>query len=476
MVRSCFAVALVGAFAASAIAAPAKLPPKPRPFAPEQVAMVVGAAMGQAKAYDVVASLTTTVGGRLGGTPQAERAVEWALAAMKSAGLSNVRRELVKVPRWVRGEVEVRLVAPVALPLIGIALGNSPATPEAGVEAEILIVQSVDELKRRGPEAKGKIVLLNGVMKRTRDFEGYGEAVSQRSRGAGEAYKHGALAVLVRSVGTGNHGLAHTGTMWAGPFVPATAIRAEDADLIARHAQAQAKTKDGKPVRVFLRQTSHLDGSVESANVVGELPGREKPDEIVLIGAHLDAWDNGTGAIDDGAGCAIALETVRIIKLLGLQPRRTVRVVLFMNEENGLSGGQAYAETHKLEIDKHVAAMEADSGAGRPYGISTTVEGGRKLLDDLVQPLVGLGVTERRITEDGGADLLPITERVPVVIIDQDVSEYFDWHHTSSDTIDKINPFDLNLATAAFAATTFALADRLDTLPRPPPPKENHKK
>lgn len=423
--------------------------------------MVIGAAIGQSRAYELVDSLTTKVGARFSGTPESERAIAWALDAAKQAGLSNVRREPVTVPRWIRGELDVRVTSPIAMPLIGLALGNSPSTPPDGVEAEIMIVKSLDDFKARAAEAKGKIVLFNGAMRRSAGFDGYGEAVSQRSRGASEAYKAGALAVLVRSIGTGNHGLPHAGSMWNGPFVPASAIRAEDADLIARLGKAG-------PVRVKVKQTSRTEGTVQSGNVVGELPGGEKPDEIVLIGAHLDSWDNAPGAIDDGAGCAIVLETVRLIKALGLQPRRTIRVVLFMNEENGLSGGKAYAETHKAELGKHVVAMEADSGAGRPVGVTVTVEAGKPQIAETAALLRGLGVSsEINLDEDGGADLIPITEHVPVLLVNQDVTDYFDWHHTTSDTIDKINPLDLNLALASFAALTFASADRLETLPKP---------
>jgi len=194
---------------------------------------------------------------------------------------------------------------------------------------------------------------------------------------------------------------------------------------------------------------------VDQDDLVGLLASDQLADEIVLIGAHLDSWDVGAGAIDDGAGCAIVLETVRLIKAMGLTPRRTIRVVLFMNEENGLSGAKAYAETHKAEIDKHVVALEADSGGGRPTGLSYTVESAKALMQKIAPPLAGLGAHELRLTDDGGADLLPITERVPIVNIDQDVSDYFDWHHTTSDTLDKIIPLDINLTVAAFAGLTY---------------------
>ena len=415
-------------------------------------------------------SLTDGVGARFAGTPGAERAVEWALAEMRRVGLKNVRRETVKVPRWVRGEEQVEVVVPAPHLLHAVALGGSVGTPSEGLMAEVVEVTSFDELKAFGERVRGKIVLFNKAMVRSRGFEGYGTAVPQRSRGAVEAARLGAVAVLVRSVGTGAFRLPHTGALRyddAVPKIPAAALALEDADLLHRLLSGGKAA----PVKVRLRLGARMEGEVESANVVGELPGQGQPDEIVLIGAHLDSWDLATGALDDGAGCAIVLETARLLTQLGLVPRRTLRVVLFMNEEFGLSGARAYAEAHKGELSRHVAAMESDSGAGKPYGL--TVAGGEAMAQvarTLMEPLQSLGVTELRQVEETGADLIPLKSHgIPMLGVMQDVSSYFDWHHTAGDTLDKADPFELSLATAAFAVVAHAVAD-LPTRPPVSPP------
>lgn len=463
--------------------------PAPTPaVAPATAASrIAGAELTGSQAHAILQSLTDRVGARFAGTPGAERAVEWALGEMRRVGLKNVRREVVKVPRWVRGDEQVEVVAPAAHSLHAVALGGSVGTPAEGLTAEVVEVTSFDELKALGERVRGKIVLFNKAMVRSRGFEGYGTAVPQRSRGAVEAARLGAVAVLVRSIGTGAFRLPHTGALRyddAVPKIPAAALALEDADLLHRllmggssaPAPASASASASAPVpvpsvKVRLRLGAHMDGEVESANVVGELPGQGQPDEFVLIGAHLDSWDLATGALDDGAGCAIVLETARLLAQLGLVPRRTVRVVLFMNEEFGLSGARAYAETHKGELSRHVAAMESDSGAGKPYGL--TVAGGEataQMARTLMEPLHALGVTELRQAEETGADLIPLKGHgIPMLGVTQDVSSYFDWHHTAGDTLDKVDPFDLSLATAAFAVVAHAVADLPSRLPVSPP-------
>ncbi len=432
-------------------------------------ARLAGAALMDGQAFATVESLSDHIGQRLAGSPAADRAVEWAVATMKAAGLKNVHKEPVKVPRWVRGEESVELVAPARLPLRATALGGSVGTPKDGLTAQVVEVSSVDELKALGDKIKGKIVLFNKVMQRTRSGDGYGQVVGLRGRGAVEAARLGAVAALIRSVGTGNYRLPHTGgTRYddAVTKIPYAALAAEDAEhlhrLIAR----------GEAVQVKLRLGAHRDGEVMSSNVVGEVPGRDKPDEVVLIGAHLDSWDLGAGAIDDGAGCAIVIETARLLTALGLPARRTVRVVLYMNEENGLSGANAYAAAHKGELAKHVAAMEADSGAGRPIGLS--VAGGAPsvaLLRSLAEPLRTWLPTDVRSADWAGADLIPLQAAgVPVLDVNQDMSAYFDWHHTAADTVDKIDPIDLALEVAAFSVITHALADSPEVLPPPTAP------
>lgn len=432
---------------------------------------LVGAALAGGGAYATAQSLSDRVGARLAGTVGAERAVEWAVKMLKDAGLKNVKKEPVKVPRWVRGEASAELIAPVTQPLKVAALGGSVATPPDGISADVIEVDSFDALKALGDKAKGKIVLFNKEMKRSPGFDGYGSVVGMRSRGATEAARAGAVAHLVRSTGSGHHRLAHTGAMRYDDKVvkiPSAAISAEDAEMIHRLIAA------GDTVKLTLKLSPKLDGEVDSFNVVGEVPGDKRPDEIVLIGAHLDSWDLGTGALDDGAGVAIAIDSARMMMQLGLKPTRTVRVVLFMNEEFGLSGAYAYAKTHQGELKKHVAAIEADSGAGKPLGFR--VVGGVEALNlvrGFAKTLSSWLPVDVASEEMAGADLIPLQAAgVPVLGIHQDVSDYFEWHHTAGDTFDKIDAHDLALATAAWASLAWSLATSNERLPpSPPPPK-----
>lgn len=430
---------------------------------------LAGGALVDGKAYSYVQGLTDRVGQRFAGSPSAERAVEWAMQQMRAAGLKNVRREPVKVPRWIRGEAAAELLAPASVSLHVVALGGSPATPTEGITADVVEVASFDELKKLGPEGvKGKIVLYNKPMVRTVGFDGYGAVVGLRGRGAIEAARLGAVAALIRSVGTGAYRLPHTGATRYDPEVtaiPYAALAAEDADLIHRSIAG------GEPARVKLTLGCKREGEAMSANVIGEVVGREKPRELVVLGAHLDSWDLGAGALDDGAGCALVLEAARLIQKLGAPPRRTIRVILFMNEEFGLSGARAYAEAHKGEMAQHVAAMEADAGAGRPLGFIAA--GGQASVDfirDLAKPLEALKIAEVTGVEETGADISTLqAQGVPTLGVRQDMSNYFDWHHTAADTLDKIDPMELSLTAAAYVVMAYGLADAPRTLPRLPP-------
>jgi hypothetical protein len=374
------------------------------------------------------------------------------------------------VPHWVRGDATAEVVAPTPQKLVLTALGPSVATPPGGITAEVVEVHSFEELKSLGDLARGKIVLFHHVMKRSNNFAEYGVAQMFRGRGPSAAARQGAVATLVRSAGTANYRLPHTGAlhyMEDAPKIPAAALAAEDADLIDRLLRA------GERVRVHLTISSHEDPPVETANVVGEVPGRERPQEIVLLGAQLDSWDLATGAIDDGAGCAIVLDAARVIAAVAHPPRRTVRVVLFMNEEMGLQGGHGYAERHAAELPQHVAALEVDSGGGRPTGWSAI--GGAAataLLKRLAQPLATIGAAGVEPGEDAGADLLPIQGHVPLVGFGQDILSYFDWHHTAADTFDKLDPLDLAMSAAAVAVMAYGLADASEVLPMSPPPRQ----
>jgi hypothetical protein len=350
------------------------------------------------------------------------------------------------------------------------ALGPSVPTGPDGIVADVVEVASFDELKALGDGARGKIVLFNPrQMQRSREFGEYGRAVAFRAAGAVAAAKAGAVAALVRSAGSGAFRQPHTGAMFyddATPKIPAAALAVEDADLIHRLA------RDGQRPRVRLKLTPRFEGEVDSANVIGEVPGREKKDEIVLLGAHLDSWDLGTGAVDDAAGCAIVMDAARLAATVGRAPRRTIRVVLFMNEEMGLSGGKAYAEKHAAELGKHVAALEVDSGEGRPTGWGAL--GGPaavEMIRKLAAPLETMGASNVVPAEEAGADLGPLTGKVPMLNVEQDLTYYFDWHHTAADTADKLDPMDMALNAAAVAVMAYGLADATGTLPMSPASK-----
>lgn len=434
-----------------------------------------------AGALQFTRDLADRVGARLAGSKGAELAVRWALAAMQNAGLSNVHKEPVRVPRWLRGEESAELVGeslqPLRVATLGgsIGTGTAPGGAVASLEAEVVEVDSFEALAQLGDKARGRIVLFNKEMVRSRDFQGYADVVALRGRGAVRAAKLGAVAALVRSTGTGFHRQPHTGSMRyedGVPRIPAAALAAEDAELVHRRLQS------GEVVRIRLRLGARLDGEVDSWNVVGEVPGRSQADEIVLLGAHLDSWDLGTGALDDGAGCGIVLDTARRMAAAARAnpaqaPRRTVRAVLFMNEELGLSGARAYADAHRGELAKHVAAMEADSGAGAPFAYRVT--GGvpaQKLVQSWMLQFATLVPQDVGLTDEWGADLLPLqAANVPVVGVAQDVSDYFEWHHTAGDTVDKIRPRELAQAQAAFFALAYAAASaetRLPPSPKPP--------
>jgi carboxypeptidase Q len=427
------------------------------------VAEVLVQAALDGEAHRMLAELCEVAPARLSGSPAAARAVEWGLETMRSLGLENVRAEPVMVPRWVRGEPETCQMLdengwPIgALPIL--ALGGSIATPENGIEAEVMVVRSFGELRERADEAKGKIVLFDRPMRRglLNTFRAYGEAVPQRTSGAVEAAKAGAVFALVRSMTTRRDDAPHTGMMRYAddvPRIPTAAISVLGAEQIA------AAVEDGKRVRLRIEMSCETLPDVESANVVGELRGRDLPDEIVVIGGHLDSWDVGHGAHDDGAGCVHALEAVRLLREQDLVPRRTVRVVLFMNEENGLRGGLGYEERHIEELDRHVAAIETDTGGFAPVAFSCSAEGeaferlARRI--DVLDP-IGAGAL---IPGGGGADIGPLGKHgVTLLGLRTLDHRYFDLHHSVNDTIDAVNERELGLGAAALAYATWCIAE-----------------
>ncbi|MCI0433622.1 MAG: M20/M25/M40 family metallo-hydrolase, partial [Gemmatimonadetes bacterium] len=323
------------------------------------------------EAWETVAALTTEIGPRLAGSEGDRAAVAWALGRLKAAGFANVRTQDVLVPHWIRGSIEVAITEPWPHTLVAVALGGSVGTPDEGIEADIVQLPDLDALKALNrSQVEGRIVFINRRAERTRDGRGYGQAVRGRTEGANAAALLGARAVVIRSIGTDSDRFGHTGTVRYqidAPRIPAVALANPDADLLERQMAA------GKPVRLSIKLSARDLPQVRSANVIGELIGTGAAQEIVLLGAHLDSWDLGTGALDDGAGVAIVVEAVRLIRELNLAPRRTLRVVLFANEEFGLTGANAYANQTPDELARHVIAMEADLGAGPVWRLDSRV-------------------------------------------------------------------------------------------------------
>ena len=426
---------------------------------------LMGAALSEGRAYKIAESLADEVGPRPSGSDGAAHAVKWAVAEMRALGFKNVHTEPVRVPHWIRGAAAAEVIAPARQEIHLVALGPSVPTGPEGITAEVVAVESFEQLTAMGDGARGKIVLFNppAMQRRAQAFQEYGRLQAFRGGGAVAAAKQGAVAALVRSAGTGAYRLPHTGGMHyddGTPKIPAAAVSAEDAELINRLIDSRRG-----PVRVHLLLTPKFDNDVESANVVGEVPGRERGGELVLLGAHLDSWDLATGAIDDAAGCAIVMDAARIIASAARAPRRTVRVVLFMNEEMGLSGARAYAQAHAAELGRHVAALEVDSGQGRPAGFGVVGASGVALMKKIVAPLATVGAANVAEAQEAGADLMPMGGKVAELSIDQDLTTYFDWHHTAADTFDKIDPMDLALNVAAVAVAAYGLADATERLP-----------
>lgn len=417
-------------------------------------------AMAGTSAFEHVTSLVTEVGPRSAGSSGDAAAVRWALNKLGSLGFSNVRTQDVLVPHWVRGHAEVTLAGPVPQPLVAVALGGSVGTSDEGIEAPVLEVASLDALNAL-PAATvgGKIVFINQRMERTRDGAGYGATVKIRSEGPSAAGQLGAVAVLIRSVGTSNERHAHTGTTRYrvdAPRIPALALSNPDADQLARWL------KPGKPVRVRVKSTARELPATWSANVIGEIPGAARANEIVLLGAHLDSWDLGQGAIDDGAGVAIVVEAARLIGKLERKPARTVRVVLFANEEFGLSGANEYARLVGDEAARHVLAAEADLGSGAVWRVQSRVAPDAvAAIDAIREVLKPLALESGGNDAHGGSDLGPLRALgVPILDLSQDATSYFDVHHTLDDTLAQVDAKTLNQVVAAYAVAAYMAASK----------------
>jgi hypothetical protein len=437
------------------------------------LAALVAAARKTDGAYETIRELLEAAGPRLAGSPGDARAVAWAEAALKERGFSNVRAEAVTAKHWERGEERGELLVPIPLRLALCALGGSVGTGPEGIEADVVEASSLDAVDALGEKAKGRIVFVWQVMERSAAGAGYGATVPIRSSSANRAAKVGAVGVLIRSVGTSNARFPHTGALRYDenvPKIPAAALAVPDADLL--HAYLAKGTR----VRVRLRLGARMLPDVQTANVIGEIPGREKPEEIVLVGGHLDSWDLGTGAVDDGAGCGISIEAARLIGKLPRRPRRTIRVVLFANEENGLAGGQAYARTHAPELARHVGAIEVDGGAGRTSGFEWSAGPlAGPLMAELGAFLAPFGWGEAK-KGGGGADVGPLRAAgVPLFSPSQDMARYFDLHHTADDTFDKIDREELATGVGTVAALLYTLAEA-ETSPERIPETERERR
>jgi carboxypeptidase Q len=416
----------------------------------EEAAQLRDRALKDNHAWEVVDSLTREVGGRSAGSPGDPKAVAWALRTLKKMGLQNVHEEPVTVPRWVRGEI----VGDHPEKLVAVALGGSVGT--RGITAPVLMVKDVKELETKSlDEIRGKVVFLDARMDRRADGSGYGENVGNRFLGPAEAGRRGAAAVVIRSIGTSRERIAHTGMMLydeTSPRIPAAALSNDDADLL------EQQLRDGVAVQLKIVSSAHDDGNSSSANVMGEIVGQTS--EVVLLAAHLDSWDLATGANDDGAGVAIVTEAVRMIGTLGHPPARTVRVVLFANEEHGLSGAKAYAEVHRSEVPQHVLAMEADFGSGAVQQVKSHVgDAGLPAMQQMIDVLAPLGVAGGPNEGHGGSDIGPMNELgVPIIDPRQDGTNYFDIHHTVSDTMEHIDRAGLSQNVAVYAVCAFIAA------------------
>jgi hypothetical protein len=414
-------------------------------------------ALNDPAAFDFVESLTTEIGQRLAGTDAHRRAVAWAEARLRAAGFENVHSEPFTLRAWIRGAESAEIVGSVPQHLAITTLGGSVATDANGIEAEIALFRTYDDLLAAAPGSlNGKIAVVTQRMVRAQDGSGYGAANAIRRLGPSEAAKRGAVAYLLRSLGTDSHRLPHTGALNYqddAPRIPAAALAIPDAEQLERLAALS-------PVRIRLLLTPAVQENAPSWNVVGEVKGTERPDEIVLIGGHLDSWDLGTGATDDGAGIAIAFGAARLAAGLPQRPVRTIRVVLFGAEEMDFSGA-AYAQAHEAETGKIVVAAEADFGARNVYSVQLPSGAAGSDFGHTLQRIIApLGANvDSRPALGGGDDVRKLQKvGVPVVSLRQDGLDYFDTHHTADDTLDKIDPKQLNQAVAVWAAFTYLVA------------------
>ena len=456
--RAC-AAATAAFLAWSVAAAQDAAAPALTPKQAETVDRLIDKGLEDERAWEILESLTTEIGPRLAGSEAEARARDWGEAKLKSLGFKNVRIETFDMPAWSRIAESAAIVSPFPQELIITALGQSPSTPQGGVEADVVRFHTLPELQAAPMEGlEGKIIFIDEPMARTQDGSGYGTAVQKRSLGAVEAKKRGAAAVLIRSAGTDNHRVPHTGGSVRGGGslapVPAAALSNPDADQLAR----VMKRADG-PVMVRLNIQTEWTENVQSGNVIGEIPG--KTDELIVIGGHIDSWDNSPGAIDDASGIAITTAAAKLIDELPGKPTRTIRVVMWGAEEVGLFGARAYAEQHKDELDRHILASESDFGAGRVWRFDTNFgEENLPKAQPMADALRRLAIVRGGNAGGGGPDTIPLQRAgVPVARLYQNGWDYFDLHHTPDDTLDKIDPKDIQQNVAAWAAFVYMASE-----------------
>ena len=450
-------LAALGAAAVLAASAAAQRIPTPDAAARAAQERLIDAATKDSAAWNRLALLADLFGNRPSGSKRLEDALDWILAQMKQDGLENVHAEAVMVPHWERGAESAVMLEPRLDTLVMLGLGRSAGTPPEGITAPVLVVKDFSDLRAHAADAKGRIVLFDFPFDTAKaPFAAYGEAVQYRGSGPDSAVQFGAVGVLVRSVTPMSLRSPHTGALRYGDStrrLPAAAVSVEDAMMLHR-----MQTR-GQRIVVRLTMGARMLPDAPSRNIVAELRGSQRPNEVVIVSGHIDSWDVGQGAMDDGGGAVAAWEALRLMKQLGLKPRRPVRVVLWTNEESGLAGGRAYAEAHKAELKDIVLAMESDNGVFTPSGV--LVAGGDSLIPALrtvIQPLARIGVTTVMPGEPE-ADVSPMfAAGVPAGSIATDGSKYFWYHHTRADTPDKLDPRAVAKCVATLAVTAYGVA------------------